>query len=576
MAAPVLTQQAGRRLRGKLLELAFASPLYDAILKGPGLKGPSASLKAGAAQAWVDPWVGDAERGAALLAGRYAFAGEEIVAPEVAPFAPQGVSQAWLAELHGFAWLRDLAADGSSLAQARALALIEKWLDRHWRWQALPWRPDVTGRRVLSWLGHAGFLLPAAEGALPSRFTEGLARQTRHLARSAALAPVGSPRLTAAGGLIAGALALGFRRSVVARGLDLLGAEIAAQILSDGGHISRNPLAHAEVLRDLVQIRLILLTARHEVPEALQNAIDRMAPMLRFFRHGDGRLALFNGGREGADGMPEEILAQADAPGRPPVSARASGFERLSARRTLVLLDTGPAAEVPVSGGLAPTGLHAGLLAFELSIGRERLIVNAGAPEKSTPEWARAVRATAAHSTLTLADTNALRLDEGGRLIGPAPMVAAERSEAEGSVWIEAYHEGYRDNFGLVHRRRLYLDESGEELRGEDSLIGRPRHPLAFAIRFHVHPAVHVSLVQNGGAALLRLPSGGGFRLVVSSGSELGLEESVYLGTGALRRSEQLVIHGIAESEETIIKWFLTRVPPLPRPGGGGDRQGEL
>ncbi len=45
-------------------------------------------------------------------------------------------------------------------------------------------------------------------------------------------------------------------------------------------------------------------------PAELVAAIDRMAPMLRFFRHGDGGLALFNGTWEGDRRMIDLVLAR--------------------------------------------------------------------------------------------------------------------------------------------------------------------------------------------------------------------------------------------------------------------------
>ena len=67
------------------------------------------------------------------------------------------------------------------------------------------------------------------------------------------------------------------------------------QILPDGGHISRNPGALIELLVDLLPLRTAFTARNIAPPPALLNAIDRMMPMLRFFRHGDGNFALFNG-----------------------------------------------------------------------------------------------------------------------------------------------------------------------------------------------------------------------------------------------------------------------------------------
>src|SRR5262249_20189057 len=155
---------------------------------------------------------------------------------------------------------------------------------------------------------------------------------------------------------------------------------------------------------------------------------------------------------------------------------------------------------------------HAGALSFELSAAKERIVVNCGAGP--SPDWHAAAAHTAAHSTLTLADTSSA---EPGQAIA----VAVERTEAEGNLWLDLAHEGYLDGFGLTHRRRLWLAASGEDLRGEDRLVARPGAtptPAAFAVRFHLHPDVKAALVQNGVAVLLQTSGGGGFRFRASGG----------------------------------------------------------
>ncbi|MFX8637176.1 hypothetical protein ABTM28_20640, partial [Acinetobacter baumannii] len=81
-------------------------------------------------------------------------------------------------------------------------------------------------------------------------------------------------------------------------------------------------------------------TARADLPESLPGIIERMTPGVRFFRHGDGGLALFNGGQELEPVLIDAVLTQADARGRPLKSAPHSGFERILAGRALLLMDT--------------------------------------------------------------------------------------------------------------------------------------------------------------------------------------------------------------------------------------------
>ena len=64
------------------------------------------------------------------------------------------------------------------------------------------------------------------------------------------------------------------------------------------------------------------------MPNSIQRAIDRMAPMLRFFRLGDGRLALFNGSFEESAEEIDQVLEAAKAQGKPLGGAVYSGARR--------------------------------------------------------------------------------------------------------------------------------------------------------------------------------------------------------------------------------------------------------
>src|SRR3546814_7727404 len=102
------------------------------------------------------------------------------------------------------------------------------------------------------------------------------------------------------------------------------------------------------------------------------------------------------------------LVLQRAASGKGPLqSAPAGVFQRRQAGRALVLVDCGRPPP-PGYDRLA----HVGTLSFEMSVGRERLIVNCGAQGGTQSggwgpgagEWRAAQRSTAAHSTATLGD----------------------------------------------------------------------------------------------------------------------------------------------------------------------------
>lgn len=542
-------RELGQRLAAALEKLVFASALYRLSLAGGSDEALLASPPTRA---------GDARRGAAILTGEWHLAGERVPAED--PFAPT-ISEEASAELHGFRWLADLEAAASDAARERACELIARWIEHHGEWSPLAWRGDVLGRRVGAWLAEYPFFSAGSDDVFRAPFFRSLARQLRHLERLArlggdALGPAGNGRLEALVAFVSAAASLPSWRARLSRSLVLLLHEVARQVLPDGGHYQRSPAVHLEVLEALVGVRVMLVAGRLSVPTALQSAIGGMASMLRFFRHGDGGLALFNHSDEGNAVEIDDLLALTDAPGEPPSGAPDTGFQRLEAGRALVLLDAGtpPAAASDVYA-------HAGTLSFELSHGKERVVVNCGARPHAKAAWLAAQRATAAHSTLVLANANSSEILPSGRLGRRPRHVLCRREEADGAILVDASHDGYAPAMGVLHRRRLYLAADGEDLRGEDRLARvRPSgDPLAFAIRFHLHPDVQVSLLHDGSAALLRTASGAGFRLD-AAGGRLMLEESIYLGSPAgVRRSEQIVIESTLAGEEALVKWSLKR-----------------
>ena len=79
-----------------------------------------------------------------------------------------------------------------------------------------------------------------------------------------------------------------------------LGAASTTQLrppnLPDGGPSSRNPADACSICCSICcRCARPSPRAGNRRPPELLNAIDRMRPALRMFRHGDGSLALFNG-----------------------------------------------------------------------------------------------------------------------------------------------------------------------------------------------------------------------------------------------------------------------------------------
>src|SRR5262249_28989382 len=235
-------------------------------------------------------------------------------------------------------------------------------------------------------------------------FLRSIFRQLRYLRRTAFKARDGYPRLLAAIALALAGLCIAGEPRLLKRATKRLSDELERQILPDGGHIGRNPALLIELLLDLLPLRQAYDARGVATPPALLNAIDRIMPMLRFFRHGDGAFAQFNGcGATAADSL-ATVLAYDDARGTPVANAPHSGYQRIEAARSILIADTGRPPPYSLS-----SDAHAGCLSFEFSHNRSRIIVNCGEPSTNRKAWQRVARATASHSTAELNETSSCR-----------------------------------------------------------------------------------------------------------------------------------------------------------------------
>ncbi len=501
----------------------------------------------------------------ALLRARFRFNGESVDIKEGSIFDHPPPSRNWAEGLHGFAWLPPLSAAGGEAARMLATNLISQWLKRYSRYCEPAWSPHVVARRLIHIFCHGRFVVTNSDMLWRSKVFVTLREQARMLARNAGEAPEGLPRLEAAAALALSGACLDDSPHRLEAGLARLEGEIARQILPDGGHISRSPETLVHAYRYVVMVMDTLAATGRNVPQGLRSAHDRIAPMIRFFRHGDGALALFNGGGESDPRMIAGLLARDEVHGQPFSYARHSGYHRLAAQRTLVLMDCGAAPP-----GAFSNNAHAGCLAFELSANAQRMVVNCGTAEGAGHvKWESALRATAAHSTLTLADTSTasilgegwVRRLIGARLLGGAHEIETRRVETVKGWTVVASHDGYVRPFGIRHERELTLSPQGLALTGADRLLPLKGHHAAreipFAIRFHIHPDVRMSRAQSGDV-ILKLPSGEGWRFRTDEPHTI--EESVYLGGDVVRRCEQLVLTGTVKDTQVDVAWIFEHI----------------
>ena len=527
--------------------------------------------------------IGSYARGRQLTAGNFLFAGFLIEGKNTSIWDLPIPDPRFEEEIHGSAWLDDLAAVADAAARSRAQDWVFDWIHRY-KWGAGPgWTPDLTGRRLIRWINHAILLLNGRSRAESDAYFRCLGRQTIFLARRWKTAAPGLPRFEALTGLIYAGLALTGMERHVAPAAAALARECEREIDAEGGIPTRNPEELLEVFTLLTWAASALAEAGRSPQPAHLDAIDRIAPTLRALRHADGGLARFHGGGRGLEGRLDQALATA---GGRAVTAHglAMGYARLAAGRTTIIVDAAPPPK-----GRASANAHASTLAMELTSGRRPVVVNCGSGASFGPDWRRAGRATPSHSTLCIHGFSSSRLGTAGVLPTSAK---GEFTDTPDQVWAQPEddsaghrlmtgHNGYAATHGLTHVRQLMLSIDGRALAGEDTLgamtvadrrrfetiMERTRHQgVPFALRFHLHPDVDCALDLGGTAVSLALKSGEIWIFRHDGVADLALEPSVYLESGRLkpRATKQIVLSSMVLDYACQLGWTLAKAQDTP------------
>lgn len=536
------------RLRRRALTRTLSSPIFRWRYAG-----------AGADQILIVPQelrAADPSFWSEVAHGHFGLASQIADLKGASPFRVEPPSRAWARELHGFGWLRHLAATEEEEAAAAARDLVLDWIAVRRAPNGIASEPEVVGRRLISWIAQAGMLLESVDARSYSAIMSSIGQQIVMLKATWRNAPDGIPRLVCLVALVLSDLAVSGHDRQLKEALDALIEELKRQILDDGGHVSRSASVLADLILDLLPLGQCFHSRGRRPPEEISASVKKSLSFLRFMRLGDGMLARFNGVSTGSPATLATVLGYSGGDLSVPAVARASGYIRLERGDTIIVADVGSPPPLEMA-----TEAQAGALSFEMSSRQYLVFANGGFPGPADRSWDSAARATASHNALVLAETSSSRLVRHPQLeamIGGLPIrgpdnVFAEYGDEDGQAVLNASHDGYLKRFGLVHSRRLSLSAGGDKLEGVDTLRPpkgqlRLKTDLPYAIHFHLHPDCRCTLDERT-VCRVTLPDGR-FWIFSTKDASLSIEESIfYVDSAGPRPSLQIVLRGTTFGE---------------------------
>ena len=519
----------------------------------------------------------NAARGA--LKGEITIHGQKFALTDLTPWTLSLPAQNLTGHLHRFGWLGEFAALSSKAARARATGWLLGWLDRYedGTGPAPIWAPDVVAERLLSMVTHTAFLADALSDDAEQRVINALSAHLAYGLKTLDEANGNITRIMATLDLLQSALCFkGFEGDAVAL-QQRLEQDCGQHLSHDGAIPSRNPERLLTLFQKLIWTGVALDETNHARGPAHSKSIKLIAPVLRALRHGDGSLARFHGGSGGRHGALDRALAESRIRTREYGEA-SMGFVQLRSSRLVAIMDCAR----PPSGPDAMTA-HASTLGFELSSGRRPIVVSVGPGATFGPDWARSPRTTTSHSALALDKTSSSQLAQ--RPTGPDPhnielvsrpsMVTVSKAGDHSGSWLQARQDGYIEDYGLLHERRLFVGAMGREAHGEDVLFspeskaerrfaqrikGSEKLGVGLSVHFHLHPDVDATFLRETDTIRLLLKNGETWNFR-QNGGQIDLETSAYLDPELPEpvATKQIVLRARATTHKAEVSWSFVR-----------------
>ncbi len=291
------------------------------------------------------------------------------------------------------------------------------------------------------------------------------------------------------------------------------------QFLPDGGHFELSPMYHCILLFDVLDlVNLANISGNKELVEQLERwrvIVRKALSWLKVMTHPDGEITFFNDATKGIAVTPDELISYAvslnlvsDYSLKSIETLPDSGYTRISLPSYVGFFD-----HARIGPSYLPGHGHADTLSVELSVGKERVLVNSGTSVYGLSKERQRQRGTEAHNTVIVDSEDSSEVWGGFRVARRATCKLIYTSETDEKIIIKAQHDGYkRLRRGTVHEREL---SSGlEALRIIDTLSGN--YKTAYA-NYHLHPDVSL-LVDSDKRLILNLKSG---RSILVESSEI-------------------------------------------------------
>ena len=334
---------------------------------------------------------------------------------------------------------------------------------------------------------------------------------------------------------------------------EILKKQINYHIDPNGFHKSYNPVKQAQYINNLIEIKNILLFFKAERISVVDFQIINMTTVLNNLFHKDNSLALFNGAHNFFNRKIIELSKQKKDLKTKQLFIIKNGLVVYNDKEKKLFFDA-----VKPSNEFINKNLHSGTLSFEFSANKEKIITNCGSFCKVHTQKPSYLRFSAAHSTIILNNTNISELDTNKSYIRIPKKINYEYIQDSKNLFIVCSHDGYRENYKKIVKRKLIISKVENLLIGQDTItpIKLNSKKILYNIRFHLMPHCQTQLTNSKKKVIIKTKEFNTW--VFESNNILSIEESVYIDAqDKIKQNKQIVINGFVSNSIVKENWSL-------------------
>jgi len=431
----------------------------------------------------------------------------------------KNIEKLWLYNLHYF---DDLNAINNHDRLSWHVELLNNWIEINSPGVGCGWDSYPTSLRIVNWIKWQLY-----GNKLPENCMNSLVIQCRWLSNRIEWHLLGNHLLANAKALIFSGLFFQGKEAnyFLKKGLRIINSQLTEQVLQDGGNFERSTMYHNIILEDILDLinvaKIYPECIDVNIVEGWMNTAARMLRWMKGMLHPDGQIGLFNdaafnitpspkclheySGRLGIEieshnnlnfdeGSRENRAYCNDESSLKLPSIKLnhfsdSGYIRMEGESFVALLDV-----APVGPDYLPAHAHADTLSFELSIFKQRIIVNGGTSCYGLSHNRLKERQTSSHSTVEIDGESSSEVWSSFRVAQRAFPFDLNIAQNEDITSVSCAHNGYKRLVGKpIHRREWEINSKGFFIT--DQIEGDFENAIA---RFIFHPNVKlVSTAEN-------------------------------------------------------------------------------